>query len=89
MKKTEYEKIRADISKRYKDEVGQLKLEIIRLNEEIIKLHKDKEVLEGEIRRYKSRLDGISDSQKSLLGLSTAFSNLICSGNRGKSLPSV
>lgn len=77
MKKEEYEKIRADISKQFKNEVYGLKLEINRLNEEIVKLHKDKTDLEKEVRRYKSKLDNLSDSQKTLLGLSTAFSGLM------------
>ena len=72
----DYERIRADISKRFKDEIEKMKLEIIRLNNENADLQVKNFVLQREIQKYKSQLESISDSQKSLLGMTTAIKHL-------------
>lgn len=73
----DYERIRADISKRFKNEIENLKLEIIRLRNENTDLQVENFTLKKDIQKYKNRLDGISDSQKSLLGLNAAIKLLI------------
>lgn len=72
-----YERIRADISKHFKNEIENLKLEIIRLNKENADLQVENTVLKNDIRKYKNQLENISDGQKSLLGLTETIKHLI------------
>lgn len=73
----DYERIRADISKHFKDEIEKLKLEIIRLNNENADLQVENFTLKRNIQEYKNQLDGISDGQKLLFGLNTTIRHLI------------
>lgn len=73
----DYERIRADVSKRFKNEIEKLKLEIIRLKHENTDLQVENFTLKRDIQKYKNRLESISDSQKTLLGLTTAINHLI------------
>lgn len=73
----DYERIRADISKHFKDEINQLKLEIIKLQDENIGLIFENITLKNKIREYKDRLDSISDSKKALLGMTETIKHLI------------
>lgn len=73
----DYERIRADISKHFKNEIENLKLEILRLNKENADLQVENTVLKNDIRKYKNQLENISDSQKSLLGMTAAIKHLI------------
>lgn len=69
----DYERIRADVSKRFKDDMEKLKLEIIRLKNENNGLQIENFTLKRDIQKYKNQLESISDSQKSLLGLTEAI----------------
>lgn len=73
----DYERIRADISKHFKDEIEKLKLEIIRLNNENADLQVENFTLKRDIQEYKNQLNGISDGQKLLFGLNTTIKHLI------------
>ena len=73
----DYERMRADISKHFKDEINQLKLEIIKLQDENIGLIFENITLKNKIREYKDRLDSISDSKKALLGMTETIKHLI------------
>ena len=72
-----YEKMRADISKHFKNEIENLKLEIIKLKNENTDLLAENLALKKDAQKYKNQLESISDSQKSLLGLTTAINHLI------------
>ena len=65
----DYERIRADISKHFKNEIESLKLEIIKLRNENKDLQVENFTLKRDIQRYKNRLESISDSKKMLFGL--------------------
>lgn len=65
----DYERIRADISKQFKNEIQQLKLEIIKLQNENANLVIENVTLQNKIREYKDQLENISDSRKRLFSL--------------------
>lgn len=71
-----YEKIRADVSKQFKNEMQQLKLEIIKLQNENTDLLVENVTLKNKIREYEIRLNNISDSQRPLLSLTEAIKYL-------------
>ena len=73
----DYERIRADISKHFKNEIENLKLEIIKLRNENADLQVENFTLKRDIQKYKNQLESISDSQKSLLGMTAAIKHLI------------
>jgi len=73
----DYERIRADISKHFKNEIENLKLEVIRLRNENTDLQVENFTLKRDIQEYKNQLESISDSQKSLLGLTATINHLI------------
>lgn len=73
----DYERMRANISKHFKNEIEKLKLEIIRLNNENVNLQAENFALKKDIQKYKNKLENISDSQKSLFGLTEAINHLI------------
>lgn len=73
----DYERIRADISKHFKDEIENLKFEIFRLNKENADLQVENAILKKDIQKYKNKLENISDSQKSFFGLTEALNHLI------------
>lgn len=73
----DYERIRADISKHFKNEIEKLKLEIIRLKNENADLQVENFTLKRDIQKYKNQLESISDSQKSLLGMTSVIKHLI------------
>lgn len=73
----DYERMRADISKKFKDEMQQLKLEILKLQNENTDLLVENVTLKNKIREYEIKLNNISDSQKSLFGLTEAINHLI------------
>ncbi len=73
----DYERIRADVSRQFKGEIENLKLEIIRLNKENADLQAENRTLKKDIQKYKNQLENISDSQKSLFGLTEAINHLI------------
>lgn len=77
MNKTEYERVRADISKHFKNEIEKLKLEIIRLNNENADLQVENSILKRDIQKYKNQLESISDSKKALLGMTETIKHLI------------
>lgn len=72
----DYERIRADVSRQFKGEIENLKLEIIRLNKENADLQAENRTLKKDIQKYKNQLENISDSQKSLFGLTTAINQI-------------
>lgn len=72
-----YERVRADIAKNFNDKIEKLKLEIINLGNENTALQTENATLKKEIQKYKNQLNEISDSQKSLLGLTRAINHLI------------
>ena len=74
---TNYERMRADISKHFKNEIEKLKLEIIRLRNENTDLQVENFTLKKDIQKYKNQLNGISDGQKLLFGLNTTIRHLI------------
>ena len=57
----DYERIRADVSKHFKNEIEKLKLEIIKLNKENADLQVENFILKKDIQKYKNQLNGISD----------------------------
>lgn len=73
----DYERIRADVSKHFKNEIENLKFEIFRLKNENTDLQVENFTLKKDIQKYKNQLDNISDSQKSLFGLTEAIKHLI------------
>ena len=73
----DYERIRADISKHFKNEIKNLKLEVIRLRNENTDLQVENFTLKRDIQEYKNQLESISDSQKLLLGLTATINHLI------------
>ncbi len=73
----DYERMRADISKRFKNELKNLKLEIIRLNKENADLQVENAILKKDIQKYKNRLESISDVKKDIFGLTEAIKHLI------------
>lgn len=77
MNSKEYEKCRADMSKHFKSEIERLKLDIIKLSNENASLQVENFTLKRDIQKYKSKLENISDSQKSLLGMTEAIKYLI------------
>lgn len=73
----DYERIRADISKHFKNEIESLKLEIIKLKNENTDLQVENFTLKRDIQKYKNQLESISDSQRSLFGLTETIKHLI------------
>ena len=73
----DYERIRADVSKHFKNEIENLKLEIIRLKNENIDLQAENFSLKKDIQKYRNRLESISDSKKALLGMTETIKHLI------------
>lgn len=73
----DYEKVRADISKRFKNEIENLKLEIIRLKNENTDLQAENFALKKDIQKYRNRLESISDGKKELFGLTETVKHLI------------
>ena len=73
----DYERIRADISKHFKNEIENLKLEIIKLTNENADLQVENFTLKRDIQKYKNQLESVSDSQKSLLSLTETIKHLI------------
>lgn len=73
----DYERVRADISKRFKNEIQKLKLEIFKLQIENTDLKVENVKLTNKIREYENQLSNISDSQKSLLGMTEVIKHLI------------
>lgn len=65
----DYERMRADISKQFKNEIRQLKLEIFKLQNENTDLLVENVALKNKIREYEIQLNNISDSQKRLFSL--------------------
>ena len=65
----DYEKIRADISKRFKNEIQQLKLEIFNLQIENTELKVENFKLKEDVRKYKDRLNSLYGGEKAILGL--------------------
>lgn len=65
----DYERMRADISKQFKNEIQQLKLEIIKLQNENTDLLVENVTLQNKIREYEIQLNNISDSHKRLFSL--------------------
>lgn len=72
----DYEKIRADVSKQFKNEIQQLKLKIIKLQNENTALLVENVTLQNKIREYEIQLNNISDGRKSLLGITEAIKYL-------------
>ena len=62
----DYERIRADVSKHFKNEIESLKLEIIRLSNENASLQVENFTLKRDIQEYKNQLESISDGKKAL-----------------------
>ncbi len=72
-----YEKMRADISKYFKNEIEHLKLEIIRLRNENADLRVQNFTLKRDIQKYKSQIESVSDVKKEIFGLTAAIKHLI------------
>ena len=72
----DYERIRADVSKHFKNEIENLKLEIIRLKNENTDLQVENFTLKKDIQKYKNRLE-ISDGKKAFLCLNDTIKHLI------------
>lgn len=73
----DYERIRADISKRFKNEIENLKLEVIRLRNENTDLQVENFTLKRDIQEYKNQLESISDVKKEIFGLTETIKHLI------------
>ena len=57
MTKQEYERVRQEISKKYKDQIQELKAENLRLKEIIVEERKEKDKLKSELEVTKEKLD--------------------------------
>lgn len=73
----DYEKMRANISHSFKNEIENLKLEIIRLNKENADLQVENAILKNDIKKYKTQLESVSDVKKSIFGLTETIKHLI------------
>lgn len=73
----DYEKMRAAIAKHFKNEIERLKLDIIKLSNENTSLQVENFTLKRDIQKYKNRLNKLTGSQKSLLGMTEAIKQLI------------
>lgn len=73
----DYERIRADISKHFKNEIENLKLEIIRLRNENADLRVQNFTLKRDIQEYRSQLESVSDVKKGILSLTDTIKHLI------------
>ena len=72
-----YEKMRADISKHFKNEIENLKLEIIKLKNENTDLQAENFTLKKDIQKYKNQLASMSDGKKAFLCLNDTIKHLI------------
>lgn len=72
-----YEKMRASISHSFKNEIEELKLEIIRLRNENADLQVENFTLKRDIQKYKNRLESMSDVKKDIFGLTETIKHLI------------
>ena len=57
MTKQEYERVRQEISKKYKDQIQELKAENLRLKEMIIEERKENDKLKSELSSVKQKLE--------------------------------
>lgn len=72
-----YEKMRASISHSFKNEIEQLKLEIIRLRNENADLQVENFTLKRDIQKYKNQFESMSDVKKGIFGLTETIKHLI------------
>lgn len=72
-----YEKMRADISKHFKNEIENLKLEIIKLKNENTDLQAENFTLKKDIQEYKNQLASMPDGKKAFLCLNDTIKHLI------------
>lgn len=75
MTKKEYERVRVEIAKKYKDEIQEVKLENIRLKEMIVEERKEKEDLKKKLRVLQDKIDRLPNSD-SLFGLFSRYSDI-------------
>ena len=67
MTKQEYEKIRKDVAKKYKDRIAELEIQNLRLSEMIIEERKERVELERQVVYYKSKLDSVPESLRAII----------------------
>lgn len=77
MTKKEYEKVRQEVSKKYKDEIQELKRENVRLSEMVIEGRKERYELGKQLKEMKSKLDKFSNCDSKLFDLLGMYGDIM------------
>lgn len=76
MTKQEYEKIRQEVAKRYKDEISDLRRKNNMMNEEYVKVRKENYELKKQIAYYKKKYDELPEYIRNIIKLDDMLSTL-------------
>ena len=76
MTKKEYEKIRQEVAKRYKDEISDLRRRNNMMNDEYVKIQEENHKLKKQIACYKKKYDELPEYIRNLMDLADIFSRL-------------
>lgn len=76
MTKKEYEKIRQEVAKRYKDEISDLRRRNNMMNEEYVKIRKENHKLKKEIAYYKQKYNELPAYIRNIIKLDNMLSTL-------------
>ena len=77
MTKKEYEKVRQEVSKKYKDEIQELKRENVRLSEMVIEGRKERYAAEKQLKEMKSKLDKFSNCDSKLFDFLSLYGDIM------------
>ena len=67
MTKQEYERVRQEVAKKYKDRISELEMQNQRLAEMIIETRREKDRLELQVVTYERKLNSIPESLRSIM----------------------
>lgn len=76
MTKQEYEKVRQEIAKRYKDKISELERKNALMNKEFTNVLKENHKLKREIAYYKKKYNGLPEYIRNMMDLTDIFSIL-------------
>lgn len=76
MTKQEYEKIRQEVAKRYKDEISDLRRRNSMMNDEYVKIRKENHKLKKEIAYYKKKYNELPAYIRNIIKLDDMISTL-------------
>ena len=76
MTKQEYEKIRQEVAKRYKDEISDLRRRNSMMNDEYVKIRKENHKLKKEIAFYKKKYNELPAYIRNIIKLDDMISTL-------------